>query len=147
MSQQVSERGRAGLSRLNGGSMQFEEGLMPLAERSMPAGEAPAAADEAGRAEKAERTAMAKATVEVTVLNEEGLHARPAMRFVDAANAFGADIVVRSESDTVDGKSVMGMITLGATQGTRLTIEASGDDAPAAVESLKRLFDEKFGED
>jgi phosphotransferase system HPr (HPr) family protein len=90
---------------------------------------------------------MSKVVIEVTVLNQEGLHARPAMRFVDAANGFGSDIVVRSESDTVDGKSVMGMMTLGATQGTRLTIEACGDDAPAAVESLKRLFDEKFGED
>lgn len=90
---------------------------------------------------------MAKVVIEVTVLNEEGLHARPAMRFVDAANGFGSEIVVRSASEAVDGKSVMGMITLGATQGTRLTIEADGDDAPAAVESLKKLFDEKFGEE
>lgn len=90
---------------------------------------------------------MSKVVIEVTVLNEEGLHARPAMRFVDAANGFGSEIVVRSDSERVDGKSVMGMITLGATQGTRLVIEAEGDDAPAAVESLKKLFDEKFGED
>lgn len=89
---------------------------------------------------------MSKVVVEVTVLNEEGLHARPAMQFVDAANGFGATIVVRNDCDVVDGKSVMGMITLGATQGTRLTIEADGDDAPAAVESLRRLFDAKFGE-
>lgn len=97
---------------------------------------------------------MAKVIIELEVLNEEGLHARPAMRFVDAANQYGSEIRVRrggpespgDDGDVVDGKSVMGMMTLGATQGTRLVIEAEGDDAPAAVESLKKLFDEKFGE-
>ena len=94
---------------------------------------------------------MAKRIVEVTVQNSEGLHARPAMQFVDVANRFASTVVVHKESDgqveVVDGKSVMQMITLGATQGTCLRIEADGDDAPAAVESLKKLFDEKFGEE
>ena len=93
-----------------------------------------------------------KLVVEVTVQNAEGLHARPAMQFVDAANRFAADIAVRKSSEdgqveTVDGKSVMQMMTLGATQGTRLEIEATGEDASAAVDALKRLFDEKFGEE
>ena len=94
---------------------------------------------------------MARVIIDVIVQNAEGLHARPAMQFVDVANRFASNVVVHKETDgqveAVDGKSVMQMITLGATQGTRLKIEADGDDAPAAVESLKQLFDEKFGEE
>lgn len=90
---------------------------------------------------------MPKVAIEVVVNNCEGLHARPAMQFVDVANKFGANVVVYRETDAVDGKSVMQMITLGAAMGTTLKIEADGDDAPAALESLKKLFDEKFGEE
>lgn len=90
---------------------------------------------------------MPKLAIEVVVSNCEGLHARPAMQFVDVANQFGSNVVVYRETDAVDGKSVMQMITLGAAMGTTLKIEADGEDAPAALESLKKLFDEKFGEE
>lgn len=90
---------------------------------------------------------MAKVTIEVVVANAEGLHARPAMQFVETANRFVASVVVHKDGEQVDGKSVMAMITLGATQGTPLTIDADGDDADAACAALKKLFDEKFGED
>lgn len=97
---------------------------------------------------------MPKVAIEVVVSNSEGLHARPAMQFVDVANQFGSNVVVYRESDTaggeceaVDGKSVMQMITLGAAMGTTLKIEADGEDASAALESLKKLFEEKFGEE
>lgn len=90
---------------------------------------------------------MPKLAIEVVVSNCEGLHARPAMQFVDVANQFGSNVVVYRETDAVDGKSVMQMITLGAAMGTTLKIEADGDDATAALESLKKLFDQKFGEE
>ena len=90
---------------------------------------------------------MPKLAIEVVVSNCEGLHARPAMQFVDVANKFGSNVVVHRETDAVDGKSVMQMITLGAAMGTVLRIEADGDDAPAALESLKKLFDDKFREE
>jgi phosphotransferase system HPr (HPr) family protein len=97
---------------------------------------------------------MPKLAIEVVVSNCEGLHARPAMQFVDVANRFGSNVVVYRENDeaggtgdVVDGKSVMQMITLGAAMGTTLKIEADGEDASAALESLKKLFDEKFGEE
>ncbi len=86
----------------------------------------------------------------VTVLNALGLHARPAMQFVDAANQFAADIMVRKggdEPENADGKSVMQMIILAATQGTPLTLEATGDDAEQAIETLASLFTDRFGED
>ncbi len=87
---------------------------------------------------------------EVTIVNPLGLHARPAMQFVDLANQFDATISVHKdgpEATTVDGKSVMQMITLEATQGTTLRIEAEGDDAEQAIEQLAKLIEDKFGEE
>jgi len=76
------------------------------------------------------------------------------MQFVDLANQFQANITVYKEAGpdgveaaTVDGKSVMQMITLEATQGTSLRIEAEGDDAEDAVEQLAKLVEDKFGEE
>jgi phosphocarrier protein HPr len=87
---------------------------------------------------------------DVTIANSLGLHARPAMQFVDLANQFGATITVHKdgpEATTVDGKSVMQMITLEAIQGTPLRIEAEGDDAEQAIEQLAKLVEDKFGEE
>ena len=90
------------------------------------------------------------ASKDVVVINARGLHARPAMQFVDVANAFQSQVTVsRGGPDPVeaDGKSVMQMITLEATQGTVLHLKAEGDDAEAAVNKLVELFESKFGEE
>lgn len=87
---------------------------------------------------------------DVVVKNKLGLHARPAMQFVDLANQFSSQITVRKggeEPGEADGKSVMQMIILAATEGTPMTIEANGDDAASAVEKLAELFESKFGEE
>lgn len=90
---------------------------------------------------------------QITVVNKLGLHARPAMQFVDTANQFASDILVRKppyageDAIDADGKSVMQMIILAATEGTPLTLEATGDDAEQAVETLANLFLSKFGEE
>lgn len=87
---------------------------------------------------------------EIIVSNKLGLHARPAMQFVDLANQFRSDITVHKLGDEqaeADGKSVMQMITLAAAEGTRMRIDAIGEDAPQAVDKLAELFDSKFGED
>ena len=84
------------------------------------------------------------------VKNKLGLHARPAMQFVDLANQFKSEIKVikgGEEPGEADGKSVMQMIILAATEGTPLRIEADGDDAQAAVDKLAELFESKFGEE
>ena len=86
---------------------------------------------------------------DIIVSNKLGLHARPAMQFVDVANGFESTITVRKggeEPYDADGKSVMQMIILAATEGTTLRIEAEGEDAPQAVEKLVELFEDKFGE-
>ena len=97
---------------------------------------------------------MTAVTRDIIIQNSLGLHARPAMQFVDVANQFQATITVHKEAGpdgveaaTVDGKSVMQMITLEATQGTALRVEAEGDDAEEAVEQLARLVEGKFGEE
>lgn len=90
------------------------------------------------------------ASKQTKVQNMLGLHARPAMQFVDLANQFQSEIkVVKGGEDPaeVDGKSVMQMITLAAVKDTPLNIQADGPDAQDAVEKLVKLFDEKFGEE
>jgi len=93
---------------------------------------------------------MPTAKKQIEVINEMGLHARPAMQFVDAANQFSSKITVFRDGDDpieADGKSVMQMIILEAVKGVTLRIEADGDDAEAAVKTLAELFENKFGED
>ena len=86
-----------------------------------------------------------RATVEI--LNRLGLHARPAMAFVDIANGFKADIRVSKGEQVVDGKSIMQMMMLAATQGTELQIQASGADADDAVLALRELVGRRFDEE
>jgi len=93
---------------------------------------------------------MPTASREIIVSNKLGLHARPAMQFVDVANQFKSDIKVLKfgeEPGEADGKSVMQMIILAATEGTPLRIEAEGEDADSAVAKLAELFASKFGEE
>lgn len=90
---------------------------------------------------------MSKSTAKVKIVNRLGLHARPAMTFVDAAMAFPCAIIVRRDEQEVDGKSIMMMMLLAATQGTELEISAEGEQADEAVAVLKRLVESGFGED
>ena len=84
---------------------------------------------------------------QVTIINKLGLHARPAMQFVDIANQFQSGIKVWKSDQCVDGKSIMQMMMLAATAGTALKIVADGEDAPAALDALEKLINEKFGEE
>ena len=84
------------------------------------------------------------------IINKLGLHARPAMQFVDIANQFKSNVIVYKggeEPGEADGKSVMQMIILAAVEGTPLRIEAEGEDAEEAVSNLVELVQGKFGED
>lgn len=90
---------------------------------------------------------MDSASNQVTISNKLGLHARPAMSFVDTANSFTSDIKVIKDSQAVDGKSIMQLMMLAATQGTRLQIDAQGPDAQQAVDALTELVASKFDEE
>jgi phosphocarrier protein len=80
---------------------------------------------------------------EVEIKNEDGLHMRPAMQFVDIANQFVSDVTVSNEKIDVDGKSIMQMSMLIATCGSKLKIKAEGQDAQEAVNALRELVEEK----
>ena len=89
---------------------------------------------------------MSQVEREVTIVNKYGLHARPAMQFVETANKFACGIEVNKGSLTVDAKSIMSVMRLAATKGTKLMITADGDDAQEAVDALTELIQSGFGE-
>lgn len=84
---------------------------------------------------------------EVEIVNKKGLHARASARFVQTAERFDANIVVRRGNETVGGTSIMGLMMLAAGPGTVLTLEATGKDAEAAIEALASLISSGFNED
>jgi phosphocarrier protein HPr len=76
----------------------------------------------------------------LVVKNKLGLHARPAALFVQLANKFDCEIVVKKGSQEVNGKSIMGILMLAAGKGSRIFIRAKGLDAKSAIEELERLL-------
>lgn len=87
------------------------------------------------------------ATAKVIIRNRLGLHARPAMSFVETASNFKSDLTVCRENQKVDGKSIMQMMMLAASQGTDLQILAVGSDASGCCEALKKLVESGFDEE
>jgi phosphocarrier protein HPr len=87
------------------------------------------------------------ASTQITIINKLGLHARPAMSFVDTASSFRSDIKVSKDDQTADGKSIMQLMMLAAPKGTELQIDAEGPDAQQAVEALSKLVASKFDEE
>ena len=77
----------------------------------------------------------------VTVKSKQGLHARPAALFVQLANKFESTVSVKKGKETVNGKSIMGILMLAAGHGSQITIEANGNDAEAAIAELEKLVD------
>ena len=83
----------------------------------------------------------------VTIRNRAGMHARPAALLVKTASAFKAQIFIEKDGERINGKSIMGVITLGATYNSQLTVIADGPDEAAALDALERLFENRFEED
>lgn len=81
------------------------------------------------------------------IVNKKGLHARATAKFVQCAEKFSADITVTRCGETVGGTSIMGILTLGAGMGSKITLTAKGDDADTALEALCALIADRFGED
>ena len=82
----------------------------------------------------------------LTINHEVGLHARPASMFVQTAAKFNADIEVTHAETTVNAKSILAVLTLGAHQGAEIIIRAEGDDADDALAALEKLVLDNFGE-
>ena len=94
-----------------------------------------------------------RCAVNLTIKNRLGLHARPAMAFVDTASLFPCNVTVRRadqdgpDAEIVDGKSIMEMMLLAATMGTVLVVEAAGEQAEPCCRALAELVERKFDEE
>jgi phosphocarrier protein len=84
---------------------------------------------------------------QITIINKLGLHARAAAKFVSLASTFSSEIQVSKDGKTVNGKSIMGVMMLAASQHSQITVSADGDDEKLALEKIQRLIDDRFGED
>ncbi len=81
---------------------------------------------------------------ELTIPNEEGLHARPAAKFVKLANQFSSEIWVKKDDEEINGKSIMGLMMLAAAQGTVIDVSTEGADAEEALEKISALVNSGF---
>ena len=80
------------------------------------------------------------------VINRLGLHARASAKLVKSAGRYTSSILIGTDSETVDGKSIMGLMMLAATQGTTMTITIEGEDAENAMQDIVGLFENRFDE-
>lgn len=89
---------------------------------------------------------MSKVVRKLEIKNKLGLHARAAALLVQTVNRFAAQVSVSKDGQTADGRSIMGVLTLAATQGSKIHVEASGDDAERVVKALEKLVEARFNE-
>jgi phosphocarrier protein HPr len=87
------------------------------------------------------------ARTEAEIVNKLGLHARAAAKLTEVAGAFAAEVWLSRNGRRVNAKSIMGVMMLAAGKGSRVLIEADGEDAESAVSALAKLIAERFGED
>jgi phosphocarrier protein HPr len=84
---------------------------------------------------------------DITIINKLGLHARAAARLVSLASTFDSDIRVTKQGKTVNGKSIMGVMMLAASQNSVITLSAEGEDEQIAMQKIAALISDRFGED
>lgn len=84
---------------------------------------------------------------EIAIRNQYGIHARPAAMFVKAASKYEAEVTVEKDNVRVSGKSIMGLMTMEASCGTKIRITAEGVDANQAADELQKLVEHKFFEE
>ena len=89
---------------------------------------------------------MVKVTKKLEIKNKLGLHARAAALLVQTIARFEAQVKISKDGQVVDGRSIMGVLTLAATQGSKIHVEAKGNDAEEAVRAVEKLIEKKFYE-
>lgn len=90
---------------------------------------------------------MPKVVRTVEIINKLGLHARAAGKLVQTVNRFSAQVTLSADGQTADGRSILGLLTLGCPQGSTIRIEAQGDDAERVVKAIEKLVESRFDED
>lgn len=83
---------------------------------------------------------------QITIINKLGLHARAAAKLVSTASGYGAEVNLVKEGQTVNAKSIMGVMMLAASQGTELTLTTEGEDEQEAMTAITNLVQDYFGE-
>ncbi len=83
----------------------------------------------------------------ITIINKLGLHARAAAKLVTTASRYAAEINISHNGQTVNGKSIMGVMMLAASKGTEIIIAASGEDEDEALQAICQLVENRFGEE
>lgn len=83
---------------------------------------------------------------DITIVNKLGLHARAAAKLVNTAGAFSSEVIVGRDGQTVNGKSIMGVMMLAASKGTTIRLQVEGEDEEAAMQALVQLINGRFGE-
>ena len=86
-------------------------------------------------------------TKQITIINRLGLHARAAARLVSLASTFDSDIRISKQDKTVNGKSIMGVMMLAASQKSSITVTIEGNDEQDAMQKIEALINDRFGED
>jgi phosphocarrier protein len=83
---------------------------------------------------------------QITIINKLGLHARAAAKLVKTASAFGSQVTLDKAGQQVNGKSIMGVMMLAASQGSEVTLQVDGEDERQAMQALVDLINDRFGE-
>lgn len=83
---------------------------------------------------------------EMKIINRLGLHARAAAQLVKLANRFASDVMIEKDGETVNAKSIMGILMLAAVCGSTITVRIEGTDAEAAMMAIQQMVDDGFGE-
>ena len=87
-----------------------------------------------------------KLSTDVEIVNELGMHARAAASFVKVANKYSSEVTVEKDGVSANGKSIMGVMMLAASKGSKIKVTAEGEDAKESLEALEKLIKNKFGE-
>lgn len=83
----------------------------------------------------------------IVIKNKLGLHARAAVKFMNLANRFASSVWIEKDGNEIDGKSILGILTLAAVQGSEITLKISGPDEERAFHALETLIEDKFHEE
>lgn len=89
---------------------------------------------------------MGKVVKKIEIKNKLGLHARAAALLVQTVKRFSSQVTFSKDGHSTDGRSIMGVLTLAAAQGSKIHVEANGDDAERAVRAIEKLIDHRFNE-
>jgi len=89
---------------------------------------------------------MAKLVKKLEIKNKLGLHARAAVLLVQTINRFSAEVKITKDGQVVDGRSILGVLTLAAARGSKIRVEADGEDAEEALRAVEKLVGKKFHE-